>query len=416
VIFVLATYDDTSSGALHMDIDGMFAAHHSRVTSEKIRAVYAKLRAEGKCTYRAPIGYLDKGPARKPLDPQRAPIVRRIFEMYATGRWSFSELTTWANKQGLTTKPLRRSRTREEILSGHDNLLEQVSKPVNIKTIEKILHNPFYAGYLKYDGATIPGKHEPLVSRSLFERVQVALTGRTTSLRYTDNLFFTYRGLARCVCGRLFTPYAKKGFTYYRPNCRDACDADRPNLSEPEIDAIFDQVLKQIALTPEEVADLKAGAPDAFKQLREEQDQKSLDRDREHQRLAQDREYLVKNKITFLREGVYTMETFTAAEAKLERDLAALEGASATTAVVNAERKLARLLSLSELALLAQQSLNHAKQRDRRELAISVVSELVLRGPSVAEVRAKSGFDVLLRRHVASSGRVKFLISELTRA
>ena len=35
--FVLATYDKTSSGALHMDIDGMFAEHHSRVTSEKVK-------------------------------------------------------------------------------------------------------------------------------------------------------------------------------------------------------------------------------------------------------------------------------------------------------------------------------------------------------------------------------------------
>src|SRR6266478_4426863 len=30
--FALARYDKTSSGELHMDVDGMFAAHHSRVT------------------------------------------------------------------------------------------------------------------------------------------------------------------------------------------------------------------------------------------------------------------------------------------------------------------------------------------------------------------------------------------------
>ncbi len=31
IIFVEATYDKTSAGDLHMDIDGMFAAHYSRV-------------------------------------------------------------------------------------------------------------------------------------------------------------------------------------------------------------------------------------------------------------------------------------------------------------------------------------------------------------------------------------------------
>jgi DNA invertase Pin-like site-specific DNA recombinase len=35
--FAYAKYDQTSTGALHMDIDGMFAEHHSRVTSEKVR-------------------------------------------------------------------------------------------------------------------------------------------------------------------------------------------------------------------------------------------------------------------------------------------------------------------------------------------------------------------------------------------
>ena len=33
--FSEATYDKTSSGELHMDIDGMFAAHYSRVISQK---------------------------------------------------------------------------------------------------------------------------------------------------------------------------------------------------------------------------------------------------------------------------------------------------------------------------------------------------------------------------------------------
>src|ERR1700739_347171 len=58
--FTLAQYDKTSSGALHMDIDGMFAEHHSRVTSEKVRLATKDLRERGVCTYKAPIGYLNQ--------------------------------------------------------------------------------------------------------------------------------------------------------------------------------------------------------------------------------------------------------------------------------------------------------------------------------------------------------------------
>jgi len=36
--FVATTYETSSSGALHMDVEGMFAKHHSRLTSEKVTA------------------------------------------------------------------------------------------------------------------------------------------------------------------------------------------------------------------------------------------------------------------------------------------------------------------------------------------------------------------------------------------
>src|SRR5712692_1016157 len=77
--FVEATYDKTSGGELHRDIDGVFAAYTSRNISEKVRNAQRKLRAERRCIYAAPIGYLDRGSDAKPLDPERAPLVRRIF-------------------------------------------------------------------------------------------------------------------------------------------------------------------------------------------------------------------------------------------------------------------------------------------------------------------------------------------------
>ena len=54
--FIYAQYEKTSSGELHMDVDGMFAQHHSRVTSEKVILATKNAREKGICTYRAPIG------------------------------------------------------------------------------------------------------------------------------------------------------------------------------------------------------------------------------------------------------------------------------------------------------------------------------------------------------------------------
>src|SRR3989344_394242 len=68
--FTLAQYDKTSSGELHMDIDGMFAVHHSRVTSEKVSITKHNSRANGLATNKAPVGYLNQGSMEhKPLDP-----------------------------------------------------------------------------------------------------------------------------------------------------------------------------------------------------------------------------------------------------------------------------------------------------------------------------------------------------------
>src|SRR5262249_38512358 len=141
--FVQASYDKTSAGALHMDIDGMFAAHYSRVTGEKIRGTNAKLRAEGRCLYHAPLGYLDIDTDNKAIDPDRAPLVRQLFELYSTEKWSIQQLTTWAKEHGLTAKPRRRRRSQAEILDGVKNSHEAVCRLVTRTGIAFILGNPF---------------------------------------------------------------------------------------------------------------------------------------------------------------------------------------------------------------------------------------------------------------------------------
>ena len=116
--FVLTEYQNTSSGDLHMDIDSMFSTNHSRVTSEKVTAAMRSHRDDGKWTHRAPIGYLNIGTVEnKPQDPKRAPIIKELFELYATGDWCLSDLKRFAAKQGLKSTPNRRKRSKEEIMA-----------------------------------------------------------------------------------------------------------------------------------------------------------------------------------------------------------------------------------------------------------------------------------------------------------
>jgi DNA invertase Pin-like site-specific DNA recombinase len=229
--FVLTQYDKTSAGELHMDVDAAFAIHHSRNTREKVTLTIRNSRDKGLWTNRAPVGYLNRGNMNdKPQDPTRAPIIKRMFELAATGEWSLSGLARWAIDQGFTMPPQRRRRTREEILAEEEDdvrvEIEPVSRPPTANSIHKILTNPFYAGrVLGNEGKWVPSaSHESIVDDWLFREVQEQLRKKNKGIHYKEALSHPLRAFARCGgCGRVYTPYTQKGTVYYGSRCKKGC-------------------------------------------------------------------------------------------------------------------------------------------------------------------------------------------------
>jgi site-specific DNA recombinase len=280
--FTYAKYDKTSSGALHMDIDGMFSQHHSRVTSEKVTITIRNSREKGLCTYRAPIGYLNLGEMEhKPLDPFRAPIIKQMYEYYATGDWSLSDIARFANEQGFTTVPMRRRRTKEEMLAEEDEFdeIKKTSRPVNENNISRMLTNRFYTGRtLSPEGKYIPSiSHVAIVSDDLFENVQAILKKKKVSVHYIEKLEQPLRGVARCACcERVYTPYTKKGIQYYNARCIKGCSNTLKNLNFDYIDEKIKGLISNLYFTDEEInqIDTCIGTDVA---LLEEKRQKELD-------------------------------------------------------------------------------------------------------------------------------------------
>ena len=401
--FVQTQYDKNSSGALHMDIDSMFSAHYSRVISEKVKMAHEKLRAEGKCVYITPLGYLDKGSDNKPLDPERAPIVKQIFERYATGTWSMSQLAKWAAQQGLTSKPSRITRTRKEILSGEDNNKEKICRPVNDRSIENILKNPFYIGKILAGNDYLDGIHQPLIDRSLYNRVQEALKGRCVSVHYVDKSFFTYRGLVNCPCSRVYTPYVKKGFTYYRSRCRANCDNTNRNLREDEITAQIEPVLNRIHFTPEELSDIAQRSKFELKRISEKQTESVGSVKKQKQRLAEDLRYLEDNKISLLRQNILDIKQYNQDKNTIEAKIEELDE-EILKSKTDPEEMLSSVLNFSELMKNASLYYKNSLDSEKRELTVNVFSELIMTGRILANYKAKEGFDALLKRHDANGG------------
>src|SRR5438067_2370438 len=80
-------------------------------------------------------------------DPQRAPIIAKLFEWYADGGVSLKTVTTRAAAAGLTNRSSRR--------------------PLANSKIHQILKNPIYAGDFRWLGHLYQGQHQALISRQL---------------------------------------------------------------------------------------------------------------------------------------------------------------------------------------------------------------------------------------------------------
>ena len=96
------------------------------------------------------------------VDPERAPLVKWAFEAYATGEHSLVELRELLADQGLTTRPTRR----------------WPQKPISHSQLSNVLRGPYHAGVILYKGELYPGRHDPLISKELFLRVQSIMDER----------------------------------------------------------------------------------------------------------------------------------------------------------------------------------------------------------------------------------------------
>ena len=198
VHFAAESVDFASRGGrLTADIQAVIAADYIRnLREETIKGTNARLK-QGLYPFKAPIGYLDNGGGKvKTICPTRGPLVRQVFELYATGQYSFASLAEEISERGL-----------------RGNLGKRVYKG----KIERILSNSFYTGIIEVltTGATFQGSHDPLISTALYQSVQNRRMGRVKKKRTKHN--FLYRGLFKCAdCNNAMIPERQRGHVYYR--------------------------------------------------------------------------------------------------------------------------------------------------------------------------------------------------------
>ena len=404
--FTLAQYDKTSAGELHMDIDGMFAEHHSRVTREKVTMTIRNARARGLCTNKAPVGYLNEGVMdHKPLDPVREPIIAKLFEMAVTGEWSLADLARWAIEQGFTMPPVRRRRTQEEVLAEEEDdvrlEIAPISRMPTFTSIHKILTNRFYTGRVPgNDGEwVLSTSHAPIVPDELFNNVQEQLQKKNRSAHYTEHLGHPLRRIVHCKdCRRVYTPYPQKGIMYYGARCKEHCANPTKSVNFDYITEKVGGLIKKLSFTEEELVKIDASANTDIAILETKRFNKLEEGERRKKKIREDLAYLNTNRLMLLRTGAYTAESLVAAETQLNLELDLLKQSEDVSDIAMRET-IKDVIKLSELVENAAVVYSLAKPHEKDRIIRVIFSELTLSGNTL-DYKCKKGFSALQSRFI----------------
>ena len=229
--------ENRDSGAMEMmPIMNVFNEWHAASTSKKIRAVKKAHAHEGKFSgSRAPYGYIKGIDEKKTfvIDEDAAPIVRRIFEMYASGI-SPQQIAETLNAEDVpcagrllflrtgktytrTNHPYWEGGTISPILKNivyRGHLAQQKSSTVSYKNHKR---------YRKDQGDWIISynNHPPIVSQELWDRVQERLNSQAHGRKMKTGITHPLSGFLYCAdCGSKL----KMGHVWSRKSKKHICN------------------------------------------------------------------------------------------------------------------------------------------------------------------------------------------------
>jgi DNA invertase Pin-like site-specific DNA recombinase len=235
---ILAPNSRSSERFMH-GIRVLMAKNYIDNLSEETRKGMLEKARQGIWPSFAPLGFLnvDGVNGRRTIAPDSklAPVIRRMFEQYATGRFSLKQMAKIARADGLVYRK-----------SGDS---------VPTSTVHKILRNRIYSGDFDFDGVTYHGTYEPIVPRELWERVQAILDGRSAKKTHKVKEQFAFSGLIACGhCGCAMVGEIKKGrYIYYHcTGFKGKCP--EPYTREEVLEEKFTALLKCIAFSDETLA------------------------------------------------------------------------------------------------------------------------------------------------------------------
>ncbi len=204
----------------------------------------------------APLGYLNDSRTKTiVVEKKKSRIIRLAFEKYIRGDMRLEDVSNFLAKSGITTRTGKRiSKTKASF----------------------ILSNPFYIGLFKYGGEIHEGKHEPIISKKLFDEAQEMLKLRGQPERKPQNEPQPYCGLISCAsCGMMITAENKTkrqkngnvhNYVYYRCTKKSkTIKCPEMSLRSEELDKQLSSLIQKVSLPKDWAEELNRMALDEHK-------------------------------------------------------------------------------------------------------------------------------------------------------
>lgn len=191
-----------------------------------------------------PIGYLNDRIDKIIIqDPDRFELVRILWDKMLTGTYSIAELQRVADKELHLTTPVRKR-------SG--------GNPLAYSSLCVMFKNPYYYGALPFKGRLLNGKHDPMITKEEFDRVQQIIDPVHTTRPKDKTYNFQLRNLFRCgECGFAITAEQKtkqirstgeaKEYIYYHctgKNKSIKCNQPKRHVNE---EVLFEQIKNKLS-------------------------------------------------------------------------------------------------------------------------------------------------------------------------
>jgi site-specific DNA recombinase len=367
--FVNESLDLASRGGrLSADIQAVIAADFIRNLREETRKGFYGRIKQGLYPLPAPLGYRDLGKGKpKQFDPVRAPLVRHAFQSYAIGNRTLEQLAEELYQFGLRNRR---------------------GGVVSINGLSKMLNNPFYVGLIRLatTGEVFPGIHEPLIPKSLFDRVNLVLRGKVSARTQVHD--FQFRRILKCGhCGYALIGELQKGHVYYRCHTKEF---PRTGVREEEVDNALSCAFEPLRFEDDERAILLEKLGEAKENLAVQWEAES---NATHLQLDHLRERLDRLTDAYI-ERLIDKDTYEARKTTMLMEEKTLEEKIALNKSVTISH-LSRFLELAGDTYLLYKT---ASPSEKRELLRIVTSNRTVRGKNI-EITLKIPFREVANRY-----------------